>query len=1818
MKYKKASSATKSRRGKKIMAGIAALLLVVFVAVTQSPVISAVDEAVSEVVTSAAQVAEPTSTPTPQETEPASVPLGEETVESEPLQNEEPAPEVSPEPAQEAPEDTPEETEEQAVQMHTVTFVLPQELQLIQPDAPTTVEVEDGETLQAQQIPNVQPLEPEQATFAGWQYGESVLSSQELAALPITQDSTFTAVATLQPAKRAINRAVNGWDASINGAIKSTDTAAIVVLGLPYVDGTSYYKAYTANEVNLKQALYDLSIDGDGGDYAIYIGTTVSSTTAATHIGRYTNGGTATNISLTALTGKVDTLVFVGLPTDPDTPSTIAPIGARTINFTTGTSAVDPGVFAGCNLVFRNINYTGSAIYMNGYSLTLDRGSYGNGFTVYGGLYNTAVSGSPTITVNSTGSGTWNFFGGGNTSASSLEGSPTIIINNTSGAINQVVGGANAGSVTGDTNVIVNGTGNNSAITTLVGGGYSGSVAGNVNTTVNNTGTTASTTANIANVYGGSYSGGVNGNVTTVINSTRGNIGTYYGGANSGTITGNITNNLLYVGGNLGPYYGGGFGATAAAKANVTGSVSNSIRGLKGTLGAYYGGVYFGNIDGPITNLVDGPGSRAANATFIGGSYNGNIGTDETRGTDIITTTLDTSAYTAGSTEFAGANAVAGVIKGNINNLVTAGDYSKGSFVGVQGGGALGTLVSGYPTSAVLDSKPDEERADFYKTYANFQVYGNISTELTKGCFSHDTGNDGYARAAGFGGYIEGDTTIVVGTQGFCYSGSRANANMEISSTLNQRGYYTTWDIVGGGGNPTGRAYNNIYIKGNTTAIIKNALARWTYGGNFSGVIQGNTRNEMWGGVVDTCEGAGFEGSRIYGNSSAYMYGGQVDWFLSGGGWWDEKITGNVYVEVWNGQINASMGGTYGNDANHVIGGNSTIKVYGGNFDGLPSHGTVPDGFCGGASQAGYILGNSEVTLDLRAQENVPAGVTQGEFVLPSATSIAGGRRYGAGDASYLGTDANNTITLNIFTDPGSDVLKGANIYGDGGVGAASTRSGKITVNINAPDSTLGSLYATQYNNVNGASLRRDVTVNLQDAKAVSGISGGSTADNFTNAVIAGTANRSVFNVGPGAGYSTISMSSSGVGMVNFTSLNIDGKMLMATGASAATGSIKNGLGATATLHRTDYNTFGDITMKNDGGIGISSSNAIISAGKFIIEGVGTLSSPPGDGLVNITDFVVSEGGHLQWYKTGDTNRALTGTWFGYQSKAYQVLTLSSNQNGVDVLQNALKITPATLRGIDKNAGANFGKTYIGDNDVVTSTLTPKNGYGIAIAGSYIDFEVTAGEGLIQHNMDNVSMGPPPPTISVYGTVGKETPVAKGTLAIPLAAGLPTLTFLPETTIGEWIKGVQITKSDNSTTSIGEQETSDPQDWTSPDGEYSYSIQAQYTNQAELLATDAIITEDEAAAIVDANDVLAYNQAGGRPFFGSNIDDADDPNAPLLEDIRKALEEGQYYRIHPITYHAGIETDPDNYIVQTVNLIVIKNGAVLSDDRSAALFAKDATMQLQVANALGSQAELDANHTMALVVHANGTTESPVIDDAAMGLLQGATDKGTVPVTYTYTPSDEVAPLLTANVTITITTTVAFNFYKVDAQLDENGDTIYLAGAGFALYSCPHTGEAGHTHAEVVAPDTTGCWQPLLGEDGLTPVVASSGNDGYTDLGGLQNGDYMLVETTAPTGYEKPSGQWYLQVDNTVAAKEDQIILTAKGRQMPMAFGVAADGTLQLPNMRQIVIPTSGAEGTTPFIIVGLFIMGGATTLLLLAMRKRRAICKNPNGGGRR
>lgn len=1366
----------------------------------------------------------------------------------------------------------------------------------------------DLETMEGKltSIPSFGPTD--QADLTGWQDKQGkAWTEAELKDHIFTQNETFIAVF-----KKRSNVALTSVSDSIKDVISTADKTKVIAVPSPTGEN---YKEYDGTEAGVKEALFDMYSVSGNKDYVLYFGKNIS-------IGQSTLDRTIpatvdkSTITFYSLQGKINNLIITGNSEDPITTDTAVPDGSNRMTFASEANF-------GNNISFRNMTYIAGDIFMNGHNLTLSGGSSGDALTIYGGADTEDITGNPTITVNTTGSGAFDLFGG-NKSSGTLTGNPTLQVNNTTGSLGKVVGGSEKGTVKGD-----------------------------------------------------------------------------------------VTVNIKSVAGTVADLYGGGYGAGSTSPANVEGNVKTTIdvedSSTKFSLGDYYGGVNYGNITGSVQNTLIGNGSWSGLSTdYVGGSYSGNIGTD--RSTTAITTNLDSSLFTEGTGVFVGANAKDGTITGSITSSIKAGEYHKGSLVRVDGGAAMDVATADLQTGtdAAYDEMTPQARKEYAEKTAKFKVYGNITTTIAQGMISEGADNVAFTRGAGYGGYIEGNTTVEVGTlrsdkkvggAGFVYSsgGREYKDGIDYKPSGSPSDYETesigAFDIVGGGGSNAARA-TNIYIYGNTKTVHNNDLARWTYGGGFSGIIEGSTTNEMNAGMVSTLEGSGYSGKRVYGNTKAIVNYGEVDWFLSGGGWNDEKIVGDVGVEVNDGIINASMGASYGFSSDHTVTGNSHNYIYGGDFSGEPLKG--PSAFSGGVTNNGSLLGDANLTIDLRNYT--------GTFKLPSGTNVSGGRPYD-GDTE-LGTSEENTITLNIYLKDGVDSLAGANVYGDGGNNAADTKSGKITVNMEGVGSNVGHLYATEYSNIKDGHILRDVTANIQGATSIAGLSGGSEGDDFTNTIVKNSTNQVVYNFGTDVdGTGAIQkdpIKVTGTGIINFTQLNVTNGLKL----SADDGNISNGGKATAASHKTTYNEFGDIHLSKNAGLGVVKDGKIISGGKLIVEDEGTLESPQGTGVVNISDFETpnEEKDRLTWIKnTTDTNKLLDvkGTWFG-ESKGYQVLTINPTKD------NAKKITPQNFKGTEKATG----KTFIGDNDV-----TGTDGYGVMLPGSVIDYEVESpgiaeGAGAITHNVDTVKENNEPLPIEAWGTdiAGKE--VQKGRLIIPYKADNQyKLSFIPDAATGSWLYSGNITstKVDNPNETIGESTNTDPVDWKIPDGEYSYQVKVKYSNEAHVTAQNILLKESEAQALSSKDQVIDLMKASGGPFLKEDID---------LEAIKQPLKAGELSRTHEIHYSAG--TTESNKKEITANIVIVPDGSEVAGNQQFAVYAQNALLELPQANGLASIDALNS-YTKAKVIFADGSPEkSPDLPQATFEAIKNTTAaelNKEVPTTYSYTLDGEtVAKTVTVQI----------------------------------------------------------------------------------------------------------------------------------------------------------------------------------------------------------
>lgn len=1341
---------------------------------------------------------------------------------------------------------------------------------------------------------------------------------------------------------------------------------------------------------------------------------------------------------------------------------------------------------------------------------------------------------------------------------------------------------------------------------------------------------------------------------------STGNGDSYFiGGMRTGTLNGNAAVTILGTSGNTFSIRGGGLGTSASAPANITGSVTNNITNMatgSGGLERFLGGVEYGSVEGPITNEISGSGRftssdagytwTSGTSRFIGGSLYGDVGSGATLGSAVDTSDLtgllytddyviknyiDTSNFTNGRACYIGTNFQSGIVKGNVINLVKAGMDNNGSISVFSGGASIYAAIGGVwqsqftynPSTAKVTNV--EAGLNAAKAAADYQLYGNITNVIYSGSICYSADNEHWFRGAGWG-YMEGNAYSEVGTEGIAYLGNYKSYSY--STTNRSQGYNTGFDLVGGGG--TISANNSFCIKGDTTLVTRNVLARWTYGGSFGGVQVGDSVRIHHGGVVDTCEGTGYNSFIHVGDGRAEVHGGQVDWFLSGGGWNDSYQDGNVSVEVFdkpNVYINASMGGTYGSSTTHYISGDSTIVVRGGNFSGT-ARADVYQGFSAGPSNAGYIYGNASVTIDLRGN--------QYGFSIESGDSISGGRRLGASNSSYLGTDANNTVTLNVLADDSqTDLLNGLNIYGDCALTNYNsstvndtyvnrTRAGNIIINVNAPNANIGNLYATNYSNLSGGTLRKNVQVNLVSAGTLTGLCAGNGTEDITNAVASASeqaGKKAVINVGPQSADSNdilgdrengqtldglphrIQISTNGI--IGFTFMDIRERLLV-----AQNGNIKNGLNATAANHGTSYHTFGDVTLHagegmEGAGLGIASAGASFIAGTARVEGEGQVyiqSTGQVDQIV-FTDVITTENNALTWLKVGNVSADsnLQTNWFGVSS-GWRVITLNP-----DKTKAKERITPVNFRGIEEATG----KTFIGDSD---THFSGSNGYAVAIPGSVFTWKVTEGNGKVMHNVVLSTTAPGSgQTINAYGTVPANTLSTEGMIAVPepllpYTSPPPAFLFIPDSALDEHVENVDIYGSDQYISAsphnyqIGPGDMYQTKAWVRSDDDkgYSFEIIAKFSRDDTYVhARDVIITESEAAAINSADDVIFYTQASGNTLFQHNL------TAQLLAEIRSPLAENQTWRPHLVSYTAGNTEVSGGGEQIDVHVIVVKDVTAVSADRQYALYANDGTMTLEQAQMIGGQTALDSGYTKAVAILANGTTTVPSIDNEALPAITGstaATVPKDVPVSYSYAP-DGQSQAVTKQVNVHIEGPSEVNVTISKRVAGDYADK--TREFSFAIYFRDSSGAAIPAGTQLLYTGSTvsgsGAEAPANG----TLTLNEEGKATFT----LKHGQQITIKDPVPQG----SVQIVESADPnySVSFTDNSTTSATNGSDTGIVSLAGADRSFDFINTRISVVPTGVLMGSIqgPALLgLSMLLLMGLFSAYMINYRRKRSL----------
>ena len=174
-------------------------------------------------------------------------------------------------------------------------------------------------------------------------------------------------------------------------------------------------------------------------------------------------------------------------------------------------------------------------------------------------------------------------------------------------------------------------------------------------------------------------------------------------------------------------------------------------------------------------------------------------------------------------------------------------------------------------------------------------------------------------------------------------------------------------------------------------------------------------------------------------------------------------------------------------------------------------------------------------------------------------------------------------------------------------------------------------------------------------------------------------------------------------------------------------------------------------------------------------------------------------------------------------------------------------------------------------------------------------------------------------------------------------------------------------------------------------------------------------------------------------------------------------------------------------------------------------------------------------------------------------------------------------------------TVIVFTYKVVVNKID--GNNVALKGAGFTLYKCAgHTTETDEGGKEVVNHN----WEEV--------AKINAGDTTTFTFSGLDDGEYKLVESETPAGYNTIDDIYF-----TVTAEHDVLsdnpALTSLNSNVTTGeitfTSNTTDGSLStnVVNNAGATLPETGGVGTTIFYIIGGVLVVGAIVLLVTKKR---------------
>ena len=193
---------------------------------------------------------------------------------------------------------------------------------------------------------------------------------------------------------------------------------------------------------------------------------------------------------------------------------------------------------------------------------------------------------------------------------------------------------------------------------------------------------------------------------------------------------------------------------------------------------------------------------------------------------------------------------------------------------------------------------------------------------------------------------------------------------------------------------------------------------------------------------------------------------------------------------------------------------------------------------------------------------------------------------------------------------------------------------------------------------------------------------------------------------------------------------------------------------------------------------------------------------------------------------------------------------------------------------------------------------------------------------------------------------------------------------------------------------------------------------------------------------------------------------------------------------------------------------------------------------------------------------------------------------------------------------------IAFTYdIEVDKVTGTGDDKTALTGAAFALYKKYATVPSGKTAATSIKYDNGTKDYTIVTGDNWVLVEQKTIGDSVFTFSGVDDGTYLLVETTTPSGYNsiEPS-VFTITADHTLESDTPSLTgvtgtyVSGATIELGTKTKSASDSTVtgvktEVINNSGATLPSTGGSGTTMIYIIGVILLAGAVILLVTKRR---------------